>query len=56
MLSLGDTASLRLAKLGDLTSLLEVCLKTADSGKDGTNLYNLRDLVGEINVSPYVLH
>ncbi len=56
MLSLGDTASLRLAKSADLTALLEVCLKTSDSGKDGTDLFNLPNLVGEINVSPYVIH
>ena len=56
MLTLGDKASLRLAKPSDIPALLEVCLKTADSGKDGTDLFNLPDLVGEINVSPYVLH
>ena len=56
MLSLGDPATLRLAKAADLTALLEVCLKTSDSGKDGTDLFNLPNLVGEINVSPYVIH
>lgn len=56
MLNLGDKASLRLAKLADLPALLEVCLKTADSGKDGSNLYNLKEIVGDIYVSPYVLH
>ena len=56
MFNLGDKASLRLAKLPDIPALLEVCLKTADSGKDGTGLFNLPDLVGEINVSPYVIY
>ena len=53
---LGSGVLLRAAKLTDLPELLRVCLETGDSGKDATHLHNLRDLVGDIYVAPYVLH
>ena len=56
MLDLGDQALLRLAKPSDLAPFLEVCLKTSNSGQDGSDLYNLKDLVGDIYAAPYLLH
>lgn len=56
MVDLGDNAVLRLAKPSDLNPFLEVCLKTSDSGADGSNLYNHKDLVGDIYAAPYLLH
>ena len=56
MLDLGDNALLRLAKPSDLRPFLEVCLKTSDSGQDGSDLYTHKDLVGDIYAAPYLLH
>ncbi|VAX26993.1 hypothetical protein MNBD_IGNAVI01-1420 [hydrothermal vent metagenome] len=39
----------------DLTSLYKICLLTANSGKDGTKLFNDPDLVGHFYVAPYVV-
>ncbi len=39
----------------DLTSLYRICLSTANSGKDATELYKNPDLVGHFYVAPYVL-
>lgn len=56
MLDLGNQAILRLAKPLDLVPFLEVCLKTSNSGQDGSNLYNHKDLVGDIYAAPYLLY
>ena len=56
MLDLRNGALLRLATLKDLPSLLRICLKTSDAGADGSDLYTLKELVGDIYVTPYVLH
>jgi ribosomal protein S18 acetylase RimI-like enzyme len=53
---LGSGVLLRAAKNADLPDLLRVCLETGDSGKDATHLHNLRELVGDIYVAPYVIH
>ena len=47
---------LRSANLADVPSLLAICLQTADSGKDASNLHNLPDLVGEIYAAPYAIY
>lgn len=39
----------------DLTSLYKICLLTANSGKDGTKLFNDPDLVGHFYVAPYAI-
>lgn len=39
----------------DLSSLYRICLSTANSGKDATELYQNPDLVGHFYVAPYVL-
>ena len=39
----------------DLTSLYRICLKTADSGSDASNIYKDPDLVGHFYAAPYVL-
>lgn len=56
MLDLRNGVLLRLATLKDLPSLLRICLKTSDAGADGSDLYTLKELVGDIYVTPYVLH
>ena len=56
MWDLGNGASLRLATPKDLPNLLQICLKTSDAGADGSDLYTLKELVGDIYVTPYVLH
>lgn len=37
----------------DLDALYDICLKTSDSGADGTHLYANRRVVGEIYAGPY---
>lgn len=37
----------------DLPSLYEICLKTGDSGADGTHLYADPKVIGEIYAAPY---
>ena len=39
----------------DLTSLYEICLKTGDSGKDATNIYNDPKLLGHFYSAPYAI-
>ncbi len=39
----------------DLTALYKICLLTANSGSDGTKLFNDPDLVGHFYVAPYVV-
>jgi ribosomal protein S18 acetylase RimI-like enzyme len=53
---LGSDVLLRRVKNTDLPDLLRVCLETGDSGKDATHLHKLPELVGDIYVTPYVLH
>jgi GNAT superfamily N-acetyltransferase len=50
-----DTYRLRPARRGDLPGLYEVCLKTGDSGKDGTALHDDPTLLGKVFVGPYVV-
>lgn len=38
---------------GDLDALYDICLKTGDSGADGTHLYADPRIIGEIYVAPY---
>jgi ribosomal protein S18 acetylase RimI-like enzyme len=52
----GSGLTLRPSTISDLPGLLSVCLQTADSGANATDLHNLPDLVGEIYAAPYVLH
>jgi len=40
----------------DLTSLYKICLQTAKSGGDATNLFEIPDLVGHFYLAPYVLY
>ena len=56
MLKLAENAILRLAESEDLSALLGVCLQTADSGNDGSELYRLSSLVGDIYAAPYLIH
>lgn len=37
----------------DLPGLYDVCLRTGDSGADGTHLYANRDLLGHVYAGPY---
>lgn len=53
---LGGGVLLRAAKVADLPDLQRVCLETGDSGKDATHLHKLPELVGDIYVTPYILH
>ncbi|NOX65295.1 MAG: GNAT family N-acetyltransferase [Chlorobi bacterium] len=39
----------------DLTALYKICLLTANSGSDGTKLFNDPELVGHFYVAPYVV-
>jgi len=48
------TYRLRPARRADLPGLYEVCLKTGDSGKDGTSLHDDPSLLGKFYVGPYV--
>ena len=45
---------LRPARRADLPGLYAVCLKTGDSGKDGTKLHDDPTLLGKYYVGPYV--
>ena len=38
----------------DLPNIYRICLKTAKSGKDGTDLYKYPDLIGNYFAAPYV--
>jgi len=49
-----NTYRLRPARRGDLPGLYAVCLKTGDSGKDGTTLHDDPTLLGKFYVGPYV--
>jgi ribosomal protein S18 acetylase RimI-like enzyme len=51
---LGTAYRLRSAQPGDLPGLYAVCLKTGDSGKDGTALHDDPTLIGKFFVGPYV--
>ena len=46
---------LRPARRADLPGLYAVCLKTGDSGKDGTALHDDPSLLGKYFVGPYVV-
>ena len=50
-----STYRLRPARRADLPGLYEVCLKTGDSGKDGTALHDDPTLLGKFFVGPYVV-
>jgi ribosomal protein S18 acetylase RimI-like enzyme len=39
----------------DLTSLYKICLLTANSGKDASDLYKNHDLVGHLSAAPYAI-
>ena len=52
----GSGVVLRPAHTSDLPELLRICLQTGDSGKDASHLHKLPQLVGDIYVTPYVLH
>ena len=39
----------------DLVQLYRICLRTGDSGKDATQIYEDPDLLGHIFVGPYVV-
>jgi GNAT superfamily N-acetyltransferase len=54
---MGDRATYRLraARRADLAGLYAVCLKTGDSGKDGTKLHDDPSLLGKFFVGPYVV-
>ncbi len=49
------TYRLRPARRADLPGLYQVCLKTGDSGKDGTALHDDPTLLGKYFVGPYVV-
>lgn len=40
----------------DLTELYRICLKTGDSGKDATKIYDDPNLLGHIYVGPYAVY
>lgn len=40
----------------DLTSLYHICLKTGDNGKDATDLFRDRDLIGHYYAAPYAIY
>lgn len=46
---------IRTAEDHDLDALYDVCLRTGDSGRDGSHLYDEPRLLGEIYVGPYVM-
>jgi GNAT superfamily N-acetyltransferase len=50
-----NTYRLRPARRADLPGLYAVCLKTGDSGKDGTALHDDPTLLGKFYVGPYVV-
>jgi len=46
---------IRLAEPTDLPGIRDVCLKTADAGKDGTPLYQYPELLWAIYADPYLV-
>jgi hypothetical protein len=46
---------IRLAEPADLSAIREVCLKTADAGKDGTALYQYPELLWALYADPYLV-
>lgn len=47
------TAKIRPYRPADLDALYDICLKTGDSGADGTHLYEDPRIIGEIFAAPY---
>jgi hypothetical protein len=40
----------------DIPHLMEICLKTGDDGKDGTDCYSDPHFIGQLYALPYVIH
>lgn len=47
---------IRQATPADRAAVYDICLKTADSGEDGTHLFSDPELVGHISAGPYLAH
>jgi len=47
--------SIRSFKESDLPALYEICLKTGDSGKDASSIYNDPKLLGHFYAAPYAI-
>ncbi len=47
--------SIRSYESKDLAALYDICLKTADSGKDASHLYQDPKLIGQIYAAPYAI-
>ncbi len=47
---------IRLAKSTDLSGIREVCLKTADAGKDGSAIYQHPELLWAVYADPYLVY
>ncbi len=47
--------SIRSYESQDLAALYDICLKTADSGKDASHLYQDPKLIGQIYAAPYAI-
>ena len=53
MTEIAEGFRIRRASPADHSALLEICLKTGDSGKDGTHLQDDPDLLGLVYAVPY---
>ncbi|GGK14315.1 N-acetyltransferase [Deinococcus malanensis] len=47
---------IRASRPTDRDALYDICLKTADSGQDGTHLYQDPELIGHVYAGPYLAH
>ena len=52
---ISDDVYIRLVLPTDYDSLADICLKTADSGNDGTHLFKIARIVGERWILPYAI-
>lgn len=53
-LKLGDQVLIRLAEPQDAVRLSEICLLTGDSGSDASNMYQHKEMLGDIYLHPYL--
>lgn len=52
----GAMFRIRPATPADRAALYDICLRTADSGEDGSHLFSDPELVGHVSAGPYLAH